>query len=107
MFGPETFVVRAVVDGMAPRIRTGDHPYVDPGKPPEHGSVVLFGADAEAVVRQPVVESGPNGNGPHARDAAPGGADAGPAACAPGDRRVRRCPVRKPDSRPELQTSRH
>ena len=56
MFAPETFIVRAVDDGMAPRVRAGDHVCVDPDKPAVDGSVVLFGRGAAAVVRRLVVE---------------------------------------------------
>ena len=57
MFAPETFIVRAADDGMAPRIRAGDYVYVDPDKPAADGSVVLFGRGADAVVRRLVVEA--------------------------------------------------
>ena len=50
MFAPETFIVRAVDDGMEPRIRAGDYVHVDPDKPAADGGVVLFGRGAAAVV---------------------------------------------------------
>ena len=53
MFAPETFIVRAVDDGMEPRIRAGDYVCVDADKAPAvDGSVVLFGRGADAVVRR-------------------------------------------------------
>ena len=56
MFVPETFIVRAVDDGMEPRIRAGDYVCVDADKAPAvDGSVVLFGRGADAVVRRLVV----------------------------------------------------
>ena len=57
MFAPETFIVRAIDDGMEPRIRAGDHVCVDPDKPAVDGSVVLFGRGADAVLRRLVVEA--------------------------------------------------
>ena len=58
MFAPETFIVRAVDDGMEPRIRTGDYVCVDADKAPAvDGSVVLFGCGADAVVRRLDVEA--------------------------------------------------
>ena len=51
MYGRETFGVRVAGDGMAPRIADGDYVYVDPDEPAVHGSVVLFGYGAHAVLR--------------------------------------------------------
>ena len=50
-------MVRAVDDGMAPRIRAGDYVHVDADKAAADGGVVLFGRGADAVVRRLVVEA--------------------------------------------------
>ena len=61
MFGRETFIVRVAEDAMAPRVRAGDHVWVDPDEPAADGSLVAVrdpGRGGETVVRLLVERGG-------------------------------------------------
>ena len=74
----EPFALRVLDDSMAPDLPAGAVVVVDPGEPPEDGSLVVLEHEGEVRLRRLRLEAPPAGEAGRARFVSPAGPDLAP-----------------------------